>query len=290
MMAPRARARPGRRLAALVVVAIVAAAPRAATAQVPESVAPGDHALEVARAAFEVGLDAYRAGDYQRAVDSWTSAHRLVVLAVDDLQMERVLGFDLAQALLRLHAGDGTTAHYAQARLLLEEYILWIERPGHALTKDERQDLAHAKELLAIVEIDTAAAIGVRHADPLPPLAALAPSRYPSVDRAPVPAPPEPIDRLQREMNAAFIVGGASSGLALAFGIAVGALAADQHEHAPPTTKLDRAVAATAALTTLFGIVGVGAIGVGFWKRRAVLRASPTLSRTRIGVTAELAF
>jgi hypothetical protein len=253
-----------------------------------EATEPEAHALEVARGAFEVGLEAYRAGDYQRAVDSWTSAHRLVVLAVDDTQMERVLGFDLAQALLRLHAGDGATHHLTQVRMLLEDYILWIERPGHEITAPERADLEHAQELLALVEIDAAAAIGQRRADPLPPLPA--PSPYPRIDRAPPPPTPVPIRRQRREMETYIWVGASSCSVALAFAAAAGVLSTSKREGGELSTAGANGLAAMATLTAMAGVAGLTMLSIGLVKRRALLRASPTLSRTRIGVAAELAF
>lgn len=282
-----ARAAPPLVLTALAAGTLVCASwPIPAHAAAPVS-ATEDQALEVAMAAFDVGLDAYKKADYARAIESWTSAHRLLLLAVDDIEMQRVLGFDLAQAHLRQHASDRDPEHLRRARPLLEEYILWIERPGHAVTTAERDDVDHAHELLAIVEIDQAAAIADRHASPYPPDTTPAPP--PAIRReAPAPPPPpDPVHRLRRESTGWLVVGGASMGLSLAMGGVVGVLVRDQDQRASGSGA---GLAAATTLTVLFGGIGIAGLTIGLVKRNAVLRASPTLSRTSFGATMRLAF
>jgi hypothetical protein len=282
-----ARAAPTLLFAAIAACALVGTSvPMPAHARV-QAPAPEEQALEVAMAAFDVGLEAYEKGDYARAIESWTSAHRLLVLAVDDVGMQRVLGFDLAQAHLRQHAIDRDPDHLSRARPHLENYILWIQRPGHAPTKAERSDLDHARELLAIVEIDLAAAIGERRSNPYPP--GLAPAPPPAIRRdAPsVPPAPDPVRRLRRESTTWLVVGGASLGLGVAFGGAVGVIVREQDE-GPSGSGAGLAAAATA--TVIFSSIGIAALTIGLVKRSAVVRASPTLSKSGFGATMRLAF
>ncbi len=269
------------RLASLFAAIVLVAAPAHARAPIAEE----ERALEVARAAFDEGLEAYRDGDYARAVESWTSAHRLLLLAVDDTEMQRVLGFDLAQAHLQVYASDRDPKHLATARTLLEDYILWIERPGHAITRAERPDIDRAHELLAIVEIDQAAAIADRHASPMPP--GWNPPPPPEVrrDRAAVPPAPEPIRRQRQEVHAWIIGGSVGLALGVAFGATTGVLV-DGYDG----KRSGAGLAATATLTVICGAAGITALTIGLVKNRALLQASPTLSRSSVGATMRLSF
>jgi hypothetical protein len=268
------------RVAALVAGLVLVASPVHARA----SIAEDEHALEVARAAFDVGLEAYRDGDYPGAVEAWTSAHRLILLAVDDVEMERVLGFDLAQAHLQVYASDRDPKHLAVARTLLEDYILWIERPGHAITTEDRPDLDRAHELLAIVEIDQAAAIADRHANPYPPGWWPPPPPRPRRTHADVPPPPEPLRRQRRESTTWIVIGTVGLGVGVVFATVTGVLARDDR----PSNKTGLAFAAT--MTAVGGVVGATGLTIGLLKHRAILRASPALSRSGAGASVRVSF
>jgi len=271
----------------VVVAALVAATPVAPPVPGPtDDVRASEQAtLDVAMAAFDVGLDAYEHGDYTRAIASWTSAHRLLVARVDDTEMQRVLGFDLAQAHLRQHPADHDPAHLDRARPLLEDYITWLERPGHALTPAEKRDLDHALELLALVEIEQAAAIADRRGSPYPPGPAPPPPPAVARDAFSVPPPPDPVHRLRRDSNTWLIAGSASLGLALAFGATVGVLARE-----PNGQGSGAGIAAATTGTVLLGGVGIAALTIGLAKRHKLVHASPTLSKTGFGATMRLAF
>jgi hypothetical protein len=163
-------------------------------------------AVGLARALFERGLASYEAGDYGGAAAHWSSAYELMASDPSLVKSRRVLAFDLGQAHMRAYDVDGDRSRLGKARPLLEDYVAWVDRPGHTMSDDEREDRARAEEMLARIDILEGAPPSPRSvAAPTPPEDA--PSR-----------PPE-----RRRTGTGFIVGGSVS-LTLGVALAAGAI------------------------------------------------------------------
>lgn len=171
-----------------------------------------DPAVELSRAHFRRGLTAYEAGDYGEAVTHWTQAHALMATEPELTAARHVLELDLGQAHVRAFEADGDRAHLTAARPLLEGYVAWLDRPGHALTTAERDDRTRATSLLARVDIEGTAAIPAPA--PTPAAVVHTPARS---SRADTPA----LDR--RQANRMMIGGGVVLGIGVA--AAIGAVA-----------------------------------------------------------------
>jgi hypothetical protein len=282
-----------------------AAAPaNADTATAAESEASSETA-SMARALFERGLLAYEAGDYAAASTHWSSAYELMSSEPTLVKARRVLAFDLGQAQMRAYDVDGERSRLATARPLLEDYVAWVDRPGHTLSNDEREDRARATEMLARIDILEGA--------PPPPRALDVPSSpRPATDTA----SPTP----RRRNGTGLIVGGALSlGTSVALAGAAGAFsvqvrrAEDAHARAEarlatnpadPTAaaELERAnfdgkqgnmgLVATATLSALMGAGGIAMVATGAWMRRRTrdVAVAPALGPGFAGTTLRVRF
>lgn len=270
--------RPGRPLASCIAltVGLVAAPVRAGAPEVVDA----EDRIATAEAAFEVGLQRWRRGNYGGAVTAWTSAHRLLG-SVDDLGMQRILGFDLAQAHLRVWVVDHDRTHLWAAQRLLEDYVYWIDRPGHRRTAHEDADRDHALEMLAFVEIEQAALASTI-------------ARSTAAVRPPPPPPPPPTVRRRETIAMGLVIGGSATlGVGIVFAGALGGLARSARgepiylaEHESPR----KAIIATAVCMSLFSAAGIGMLAAGLVKRRALITAYPTLARGHAGVAVGVSF
>ncbi|HWB81679.1 MAG TPA: hypothetical protein VG755_42245, partial [Nannocystaceae bacterium] len=116
-----------------------------ASAPAEESEAPQENpALGLSRAHFKAGLAAYEREDYADAIGHWEQAHALMQSVPELIGPRHIMQLDLAQAHMRAYDRDGRREHLDSARGLLESYIAWLDRPGHRLTPDEREDRPRA--------------------------------------------------------------------------------------------------------------------------------------------------
>lgn len=181
------------------------------TAEAAPEVAVSDEADDsstagLARALFERGLASYEDGDYGSAATHWQSAYALMASDPALAKARRVLAFDLGQAHMRAYDVDGDRSRLGEARPLLEDYVAWVDRPGHTMSDDEREDRARAEEMLARITI-------LEGAPPSPQSVAPA-----------TPRPDAPLRAPERHRNGTGLIIGGSVSLTLAVALAAGAI------------------------------------------------------------------
>jgi len=258
---------------------------------------------EVAHAQFKTGLARYEMGDYAGAIESWTLAHELMAPDADAAQSRHVLGLDLAQAHVRAYRIDGDRSHFDPAERLIDDYIAWVDRPGHTMDAAEQEDRPRALEMLAFLEDQRAARAGAPVVTVTPPPRVVAPAPA----DAPAPAP-----RGLSRRTANILIGTGAASLALGVGSVAAAVAFGfrgprlemEHERIQADIAMtgetsspeleenirkgrrnNAATIASITGATVFTVAGVALLTTGLVKRRRLLRATPAVAAGYGGLT-----
>lgn len=280
---------------------LAASETRAAQPEAPspgETTSPTEASVALARSRFEQGLLAYESGDYPRAVTHWRSAHELMDGVPSLAEARHVLAFDLGQAQVRAYDVDHDRTRLGHAKLLLEDYVAWVERPQHGMTADEREDRERANELLMRIAIEQ---------QPLATPLATTPEIIPMPDSVPPPVPTTP--PRGPTGTGLIVAGSASLAGAIAASAGAGALAVrgrrleEAFAHAATLEDFEERddidargrmnnrlfIGSTVAAVAL-GTAGVAMLATGAVRRKRSICASATLGPSMAGAQIRFSF
>ena len=292
----------------LAIVLTAADLPRPVAAAEP----PAPTSSQQAEQTFAAGLASYEAGDFTGAITAWTSARAHMAADPQALDAWHVLGLDLAQAHVRAYRVDRDVGHFEPAQQLLDEYVDWVDRPGHTMDDAEREDRPRALEMLAFIERERAARTMAAAPAPAPVVAPVSVAEAP-----PVRIDSAPRQRQLKAGRAMIGTGAVALGIGVGSAVAAGVLATrapriereyealqseiGNDEPSPAesarldelTLKGKRAnvgVIASAACSAVFLAAGIGLLSGGLVVRKRALRATPAVGPGYAGAAVSLRF
>ena len=260
-----------------------------------ETTNPTDASIALARSRFEQGLRAYEAGDYPRAVMHWSSAHELMDGVSVLVEARHVLAFDLGQAEVRAYDVDHDRSRLGHARLLLEDYVAWVDRPEHTMTADEREDRERANELLTRIAIEQQQPVSPWAAGPT-----VAPPPEPPLEPSPATPPPKPKGTGLLVAGSVSLAGAvAASAAATAFAFRGRRLEEEfiRSETEEALEDIDargrtnnRLFIGSAVTAVALGAAGIAMLATGGVRRKRSVSASATLGPSMAGAQLRVSF